>query len=93
MAMERIRAIVSGRVQMVMYRDFVQRKASGFKLSGFVRNLSDGTVEVIAEGEREVLELLIEKLHRGPLLAHVTGVSTSDQSATGEFNAFTIRYD
>jgi acylphosphatase len=90
---ERLFAIVSGRVQMVMYRDFTQRKASGLKLAGTVRNLSDGTVEVIAEGSREKLERLLEKLHHGPILAHVDAVNASWLPATGEFKKFTIRYD
>ena len=48
LSMERIEAIVSGRVQMVMFRDFAQRKALGLRLCGEVMNLPDGTVRVIA---------------------------------------------
>ena len=91
--MERFVAIISGRVQMVMYRDFVERKATSLKLTGEVRNLTDGTVEVIAEGPRTQLEELIRKLHRGPLLAHVEQVAVVWQSATGAFTAFKIAYD
>jgi len=89
---EGIEAIVSGRVQGVMYRDFVQRKASGLKLTGEVQNLKDGTVRVLAEGEHTSLETLIEKLHRGPLLAHVKSVSVSWKSATNEFKSFKINF-
>lgn len=90
---ERMRAIVRGRVQMVMFRDFVQRKASGLKLTGFVRNLKDGTVEVVAEGEQGSLERLEKKLHRGPLLARVEEVTAVRHPATGEFKKFVISYE
>jgi acylphosphatase len=62
---ERMEAIVSGRVQGVMYRDFVQRKASGLKIAGEVQNLADGTVRVLAEGEHASLEKLFSKIKRG----------------------------
>ena len=91
--MERLCAIVSGRVQMVMYRDFTQRKASGLKLVGTVRNLRNGTVEVIAEGERSRLEKLLQKLHQVSFLAHVDDVSVSWLPATGEFSKFRIVYE
>jgi acylphosphatase len=90
---ERLHAIVSGRVQMVMYRDFAQRKGSGLKLVGRVRNLPDGTVEVIAEGPRTSLEKYVEKLKRGSLLSDVRDVRTAWQVATGEFTTFEIAYD
>jgi acylphosphatase len=90
---ERLEAIVTGRVQMVMFRDFTQRKASGLKLVGEVRNLSDGTVHVLAEGPREKLEALVQKLHRGPILAHVENVAASWHPATGTFTKFRIAYD
>lgn len=86
-------AIVRGRVQMVMYRDFVQRKASGLKLVGSVRNLTDGTVHVIAEGPREALDALIQKLWKGPLLARVEGVDVSWLPITNTFSNFAISYE
>ncbi len=90
---ERLFAIVSGRVQMVMFRDFTQRKGSSLKLTGQVRNLADGTVEVLAEGSRASLEELLAKLHKGPLLAHVEGVTASWLPATKEFTKFKISYE
>jgi acylphosphatase len=91
--MERLEAISYGRVQLVMYRDFVQRKAKGLGLCGEVRNLSDGTVSIVAEGERRHLEQLVEKLKRGPLLARVDEVKHSFESATGAHKDFVIVYD
>ncbi|MBU1292441.1 acylphosphatase [Patescibacteria group bacterium] len=90
---KRFEAIVSGRVQLVMYRDFAQRKARSLKLVGEVRNLSDGTVSVVAEGDQEVLERYLQRLHHGPLLARVDEVSPEWKEATGVFKDFLIRYD
>ncbi|HEX2792189.1 MAG TPA: acylphosphatase [Candidatus Paceibacterota bacterium] len=90
---ERLEAIVSGRVQMVMYRDFAQRKASGLKLSGWVKNLPDGTVRVVAEGPRERLDAYLAKLKKGSLLSKVEQVVPSWSPATGELKKFVIAYD
>jgi acylphosphatase len=90
--MERLEAIVSGRVQNVMYRDFAMRMARRRKLSGEVTNLPDGTVRVIAEGTRPELESLLARLHDGPLLADVKGVEPRWLSATGEYRSFDITY-
>lgn len=89
---ERLEAIVSGRVQMVMYRDFAQRKARRLKLKGTVENLSNGTVRVIAEGPREVLEEYVTRLEGGPLLARVERVTPLWLPAIGGFRSFDIIY-
>jgi acylphosphatase len=89
---ERLEAIVSGKVQMVMFRDFVQRKASVLKITGEVRNIKDGTVLVVAEGDHETLEKLLARLHHGPLLARVDSVSASWLLATQEYKSFKISY-
>ena len=89
---ERLEAIVSGRVQMVMYRDFAQRKARGLRLSGEVQNLKDGTVRVVAEGSRASLEKYLYKLHGGPLLARVENVTPVWKEAQGIYKGFEIVY-
>jgi len=89
---ERLEALVSGRVQMVMYRDFAQRKARRLKLVGSVENLSNGTVRVIAEGPRDVLEQYVTRLEGGPLLAHVEQVTPLWLPATGSYRGFDIVY-
>jgi acylphosphatase len=90
---ERLEAIVSGRVQGVMFRDFVCRKAHGLKLTGEVQNLSDGTVRVVAEGSRDKLEELVAKLHHGPIFAGPEHVEPAWKPATNEFKKFSINYD
>jgi acylphosphatase len=90
--MQEFRAIVSGRVQMVMYRDFAQRHARRFGVVGTVRNLPDGTVEIVAQGEKTALEKLLRDLHKGPLLAKVTGVEKEWRSPEKKFDSFDIVY-
>lgn len=77
---------------MVMYRDFCQRKARKLGLAGFVRNESDGSVTVVAEGFRELLEQYIAYLHKGSILSHVENVQVEWKEALNEFKDFTIRY-
>ncbi len=90
--MQELHAIILGRVQGVMYRDFAQRKARGLGLVGYVRNLSDGSVEVVAQGAREKLEAYIAKLHRGSLLSHVEQVEVSWHVPTQTYPDFSIRW-
>jgi acylphosphatase len=86
------RAIVSGRVQMVMYRDFAQRHAKKHRVVGTVKNLPDGTVEVIAQGEEQDLHAYLKKLHRGPILARVREVQVAWREPSSEFGGFNITY-
>ena len=73
----RLSVLVSGRVQGVGFRAFVQRQALDLHLSGYAENLSDGRVEVVAEGEKEELEHLLVKLRNGPSHANVKDVEVS----------------
>lgn len=77
---------------MVMYRDFVTRHARALGVTGEVKNMPDGTVSVVAEGEESALMLLIEKLKRGPLLAYVEAVRVVWKDATHAFTDFNIVY-
>ncbi len=89
---EAFTAIVSGRVQLVMYRDFAQRKARRCGVLGEVTNLPDGTVRVVAEGEKERLNRYITFLKKGSLLSQVRDVAISWEKPTGLFKGFSIRY-
>lgn len=88
----RLSAVVHGRVQGVNFRYYTRQRATGLGLTGYVRNQWDGTVEVVAEGLRPRLNLLLDWLHRGPSSAYVTQVDAEWLPATGEFAAFGIRY-
>ena len=72
--MSAVRYIVSGRVQGVGFRWFVMREATRLDLAGYVRNLPDGTVEVVAQGPVPALASLESALHHGPSAARVQSV-------------------
>lgn len=82
---------VSGRVQGVLFRSEAQRIASFLGLSGWVRNLTDGRVEILAEGEKENVEKLIAWAEQGPILARVVKVEVEWREWRGEFQKFEIR--
>ncbi len=86
-------ARVCGRVQGVFYRYFVQSMAGGLGLRGYVRNLPGGdAVEVQAEGARQQLEELVERLKVGPSEARVERVEVNWTDYSGQFSDFDIRY-
>ena len=89
---ERLRAIVRGMVQGVNFRYYTQERARQLRLTGWVRNLADGSVEMLAEGPRAALNSLLEFLRHGPPAASVTEVRETWLAATGEFNHFEIRF-
>ena len=91
--MPRLTAIVTGRVQGVGFRDYVQREAVRRGLSGFVRNRDDGrSVEVIAEGDESSLSEFAETLHQGPGLARVDHVDVRMSDEAPEFPRFSVEY-
>ncbi len=87
-----VRATVRGRVQGVFFRAFVEEWAQQLGLKGYVRNLSSGHVEVVAEGERERVERLVEYLKTGPPAARVSRVETTWSEYTGNYSSFRVRY-
>lgn len=87
-----LHAIVSGRVQGVAFRYFVEQRAVELGLTGWVRNLYDGRVEVLAEGERPTLERLLDELRLGPRMARVDDVDIEWRPYSGEFPDFRISF-
>ena len=88
----RLHAVIEGDVQGVGYRFFVVDNARSLGITGWVRNLYDGSVEVLAEGPRSYLDILIDALQQGPRSARVSNVRTEWQPAEGAFSEFKIRY-
>lgn len=86
----RAHVFVSGRVQGVFFRDHTRRWAASLGLTGWAKNLWDGRVEVMAEGEKEVLEELIAKLKVGPPAASVENVAVAWEDFKDEFSDFRI---
>lgn len=87
----RLHAIIEGRVQGVGFRMFVKDNARSLGVDGWVRNLRDGTVEVVAEGDREKLSHLLNSLHRGPPAARVTKVHPEWQEPSDQLNGFRVK--
>lgn len=90
--MKRICIVVSGRVQGVFFRHYTNKRAAKLGLTGFVRNLSDGNVEVIAEGDESKLKELVKFCRKGPKSSYVEGIKIEYGKPNGEFNTFSIRY-
>jgi acylphosphatase len=79
----RLTVLVAGRVQGVGYRAYVRRHALDLGLAGYAENLSDGRVEVVAEGPRHELEHFLARLRSGPLHAEVEAVDVQWGEAGG----------
>ena len=88
----RARIIVSGIVQGVFFRATMQEVARSLGVTGWVRNLPDGRVEAVAEGDEEAVKKLIEWAWRGPRLARVENVEVKWEDYRGEFRDFYIRW-
>jgi acylphosphatase len=84
------RFIISGMVQGVGYRFFAMRAAARHQVLGMVRNLRDGQVEVIAEGDRDAMDEFKKDLATGPMMAEVTGLEETDLPVTGRYRDFRI---
>ncbi len=87
-----LHAFVYGRVQGTYFRAFVRSKATELGVTGYARNMPDGTVEVLAEGDRTKLEQLIAYLHVGPPAAKVEKVITKWSEGSGRYSDFQIKY-
>ncbi len=86
------KVVFAGRVQGVWFRAFTSEAATGAGLTGWVRNLPNGSVEALFEGEEETVKAVIEKCRQGPPSARVDHMEINWDDAGNEFGAFTIRY-
>ena len=90
--MKRLRAVFRGSVQGVGFRYTVERLARHFSVTGFVKNLRSGQVELVAEGDVDVLKDFLAAVREGDLKDYIRDVDTDWPSATGEFNAFQVHF-
>ena len=88
---QRLHILVKGRVQGVYFRVYTQKQAIKHGINGYVRNLEDGTVEIIAHGSPDAVQQLLTWCHKGPLLAKVTEVITKPVEHVERFDGFEIR--
>ena len=86
------RFIVTGRVQGVGYRYFAIRAAADCAVTGYVRNLPDGSVEAVAEGPMKAVETFKRKLEQGPSFASVINVIEADIPPSGRYTRFDVEY-
>jgi len=90
--MKRLHISISGRVQGVAFRAATREEARALNLTGWVRNLNDGRVEAVLEGEDDKVEVMHRWCEHGPPLARVTGIDATNEYYTGEFRDYTILY-
>lgn len=85
--------IISGQVQNVAYRAYAQDSATELSINGWVRNLPNGTVEVVAQGLPDILKEYVEYLHEGSLRAKVESVSIDWRTSKTVYDDFSIKYE
>jgi acylphosphatase len=89
----RAHILISGKVQGVFFRARIFGKAVTLRVTGWVRNLEDGRVEAVFEGEEEPVKELIEFCRHGPSGAVVKDVNVKWELATGKFEDFKVRHE
>jgi acylphosphatase len=92
MSNKRVRLIVTGRVQGVFFRQSLKAKAIQNNIFGWVKNLQDGRVETILEGNKENIRILVEWAHSGPANAIVENVEIHNEKFDDEFRKFDVLY-
>lgn len=88
----RAHVFVGGRVQGVFFRGYTQRRANALGVAGWVRNLPDGQVEAVFEGDEAKVIEMIAWCRQGPPNAWVTGADVRYEPYTGAFLSFSVRY-
>ena len=86
----RVHLIVEGKVQGVWYRDSTRIKAAELEIKGWIKNRTDGTVEIMAEGLEVNIQKFIGWCHEGPPYAVVNNITVSPQEFRNEFDSFNI---
>ncbi|VVB87374.1 Acylphosphatase [uncultured archaeon] len=86
----RVNVLVSGKVQGVNFRTGTKKKAFELQLKGWVRNLDDGRVEAVFEGEHENVDKMVEWCRKGPKYADVKDIQVISGQYTGKFRDFSV---
>jgi len=93
MAKKRTHIYVSGRVQGVFYRQSTLKVAADLEVTGWVKNLPDGRVEAVLEGDDDAVDTMIEWCKKGPTTANVRSLEKYEEEYKGEFEKFRVKYD
>ncbi len=89
---KRAHVFISGRVQGVFFRNFTEQSAVERGVSGWVRNLADGRVEAVLEGDERSVNRVLEALRTGPPHSKVDSLDVQTEKYTGELRGFEIKY-
>ena len=92
MAKSAVHVIAQGRVQGVGFRFFVREQAVKCSIKGCVKNLTDGKVEIFAEGEKELLDDFIRKVGKGPIFGRISKLIVNPAEPTNKFTKFNILF-
>jgi len=92
MAKTRAKVIVKGIVQGVNFRYYTHRQAAKYNVTGWVKNLPDGSVGAVFEGEEQDVAAMVLWCRRGPSSAHVTELIEQPEEYRGEFSSFSVKY-
>lgn len=87
-----IHVVIKGRVQGVGFRWFAIQNARKYGVTGYVKNLVSGDVEILAEGEEEQLEEFISLMKKGPPFSNVVDVNTQRKEVSGQYSEFIVEY-
>ena len=90
--LKRVHVYISGRVQGVFFRAKTQSTAKSFNLAGWARNMADGRVEAVFEGDDADIDKMLAWCHSGPRTARVEEVVVNEEPCTGIFHDFSIKY-
>lgn len=91
MEKKRVHVWISGRVQGVFFRAYTQDAARNHGVTGWVRNVPDGRVEAVFEGDASAVDAMVQWCHRGSPLSRVDGVEVHEEPYQGEFAEFGVR--
>jgi acylphosphatase len=84
--------LVKGNVQGVGYRYFAMREAAQLGVNGYVKNLANGTVEVVVEGERDLIEYFTRILKEGPSFGRVDNLEVKEMPYQNKYNNFSVEF-
>jgi acylphosphatase len=92
MTLKRIHIFITGRVQGVFFRQSTRVMAIKNNVNGWVRNLDDGRVEIVAEGKTQNIDNLVDWCKTGPANSRVDDFELSEEHSTSKFENFEVRY-
>ena len=92
MLMDAVKIIVRGKVQGVFFRNFVKQNAGRLKLNGYTKNMKDGSLQIVAQGDKNKVEELVRLCKTGPIFAKVDSVEVVNEEIDGGLEHFDIRH-